>query len=208
MVKPSYPYEELFLKEVSAGGGKISEGLVSEIFSDLTPRKDKSHDFMFGESRVETKLIRAHKHHSPFCKRKRFLEALRPYNNDTLVSRGLTAIPGCHKEGHTRGGLVVPFGNKQLQQFKPKESDYAMLLVVFLDKIRFYVFPSNIVSGTVGKDVGGKITMGRQHPSKSEGQIEIGKISDYFVYETDASIDSLYGKLSFGKLLKKLKIKK
>lgn len=90
---------------------------------------------------------------------------------------------------------------------KPHEFDLMLGFVVFLDMIRVYMVPSEVISPCVGKVRNGKIPMTPQHPgAECEGTFLIRHISHFLVEEIKVPLNRLSKLgLSIAKYRRKIK---
>lgn len=181
------PYRDLFLNEQPAVSGEWAELIASKMFTDLgQPRRRGQYDLDLERTRkgrIEVKLIRAAERRLPMSPQHHTLsEYVNLRSKDTLVGRALFATSD-HCKGETRDGRVVPLGNQLLQQSKPAKFDYMLALVIFLDRMRVYLCPSEAISPTVSRKAYGKIKMTAQHGNNQEGVFNLNNLTDLLIWD-------------------------
>jgi len=209
---PKEIYRKFFVApDAPAAAGGFGEIMMGEMFSELGRPSSLHYDRSYRGARIEGKLIRAHQK-KLYTKQKIQASGLNIegkldlYGDDTLLGRALYSTKD-HTRGVNRHGEVVPLGNDQFQQVKPHEFDLMLGFVVFLDLIRIYLVPSELISPCVGKTRNGKIPMTPQHPgAECEGTFPIRHITQFLIEETTVPLNRLSKlNLSIAKARRKIK---
>jgi hypothetical protein len=161
-----FTYEHYSIIGGKQYGDKFEEFIIKEVFSDIDKKDDESHDGKCKGSKGEIKVSRI---------------SLSPKNGEHYIDRSVTWDEW--KSNPTSRCNTVKF-----QQIKPYCYDWIIGGITCKDRIRYYLFPTNIInpeSGSERQRDGYEIKLQGQHRgSESEGQITYTEDWEkYFIFE-------------------------